>query len=85
MITREELNRLKSVDVRTVDKSSLTNIKDISVNTNIDTQKRILQFIEKTQNPYCLMINGIAVKFAFAESGCGLEECVRGYLKGKLG
>lgn len=83
-MTLHELEQLKAVDIRTVDKSSLVDMRDIAVNPNTDRQKRIMQFIEKAQNPYCLIINGIAVKFAFAENSCGLEERLKGYLKRKV-
>ena len=83
-MTLQELERLKAVDIRTVDKGSLADINDIAVNPNTDKQKRLMQFIEKAQNPYCLMINGIAVKFVFAQNGCGLEDRLKGYLKGKM-
>ena len=84
-MTIQELNRMKSVDVKTVDKNSLTNICDLPVSSNPDKAKRILHFIENVNNPYCLLINGFAVKFVFADNGCGLEEGVKGYIKGKLG
>lgn len=83
-MTLQELERLKTVDIRTIDKRSLADINNIAINPNLDKKERIIQFIENTQNPYCLMINGIAVKFVFADNGYGLEERLQGYLKGKL-
>lgn len=85
MMTLQKLNELKSVDVRTVEKDALTDIKDIAVGACADRQRRMLRFLDAVTNPYCLSINGLAVKFSFTDDSCGLEERLKGYLKGKIG
>ena len=83
-MTVKELNQLKSVDIRMVDKNNLMDIKEVVVSPQLEKRKRILQFLEKARNPYCFLINGVAVKFVFSENHCGLEERLKGYLKGKI-
>ena len=85
MMTLQKLNELKAVDIRKIEKDMMTDMKDIVVSSCADRQRRMLRFLDTVKNPYCLSINGLAVKFSFADDSCGLEERLKGYLRGKTG
>ena len=80
----KEIEKMKAVDIRTVDKSSLNNIKDIRINSKMTVEERIADFIRQTTNPYCQIINGVAVKYTFSNEEVGLTEKLKGYIKDKF-
>ena len=43
--TLEQLKAMQAVDVRTVDRSTLRDIRDVKVNTDLPKQERILDFM----------------------------------------
>lgn len=74
---------MKNVDIRTVDKSTLTDIKDIKINTNKPIRDRILDFIKQANNPYCIMVDGIAVKMSFSDSNETMNDRIKTYFMNK--
>ena len=79
-----ELEKMKMVDIRTVDKTSLSDIKDIKINGRLPVRERIMQYLEQTKNPYCQIINGVAVKYSFSNENVGLTEKLKGYIQEKI-
>ena len=51
--TLEQLKAMQAVDVRTVDPATLRDIRDVTVNTDLPKQERILDFMRQIGNPYC--------------------------------
>lgn len=80
-----DIEKLKAVDIRTVDKSSLSDIRDIRINSKLPVKERIADFMRQTDNPYCQIINGVAVKYTFSNEDVGLTEKLKGYIKEKFG
>lgn len=76
----EQLKTMKETDIRTVDKESLVDIKDVKINPNLSDQERMLDFIRQIKNPYCYLDNGIVVKVSF-EGKCSLEEALNHYIR----
>lgn len=84
MRERMELEKMKAVDVRTVDKASLSDINDVKIDGKLPVNERIALFLEQTANPYCQMINGVAVKYSFSNENVGLTEKLKGYIQEKI-
>lgn len=79
MITSEELKMLSEIDIRTINKSDLTNLKDISIadlNNDRPVNDRIKDFIEQIGNPYCYIDHGMIVKICFTGKK-RIEECMK--------
>lgn len=53
VLTREALEQMKSVDIRTVDPKTLQDIRDVCINTDLPKRERMLDFIRQIRNPYC--------------------------------
>jgi hypothetical protein len=67
-ISKEKLDAMKNVDIRTVDPDTLVDIHDVNVNTDLPKDKRILDFMQQIRNPYCFKCGDVMVKLTFAES-----------------
>lgn len=82
--TREEIEAMQNVDVRTVDPDMLRDIRDVTVNTALPKRERILDFIRQIGNPYCYRHGKYVVKVSFADSDVTLEQLMLTYLRSKL-
>ena len=76
------LEEMKSVDPRTVDRKTLVERKDVHIDTSLNGQERLKEYVHQIRNPYCYLDDGTVVKISFAETDRTLEDCIRGYLAG---
>ena len=81
--TKEELEAMKNVDIRTVDIDTLRDIRDVKVNTDLPKEERILDFIRQIGNPYCYRHGKYVVKISFTDTDVTLEQRMLAYLRSK--
>ena len=79
--TREEIEAMQNVDVRTVDPDMLRDIRDVTVNTALPKRERILDFIRQIGNPYCYRHGKYVVKVSFTDTDVTLEERMLSYIR----
>lgn len=59
-----------------VEDTSLVDIKDVVINTDMPVVDRVQDYIKQIKNPYCYLDHGIKVRICF--SGKRLfEECLK--------
>ena len=75
-ITREELDKMKEVDIRTVDPDTLVDIDDVKINTDLPYEERMQDYIRQIKNPYCYRCKGVVVKISFSGKR-RLEDCLK--------
>ena len=75
-MTREELEKLKNVDIMTVKKEDLVDISTVKINTDLPVKERVEDYIRQIKNPYCYLDHGVVVKLTFSGNK-DLEECLR--------
>ena len=66
MPTLEELQEMAAVNIRTVDRSTLVELDDVEIHTELPLEERIADYIRQVKNPYCHISNGMIVKISFA-------------------
>ena len=66
--TREQIEAMQNVDIRTVDPETLRDIRDVTVNDDLPKRERILDFIRQIGNPYCYRHGKYVVKVSFTDS-----------------
>lgn len=76
MITRAELEKMRNIDPRTVDRSTLVDIDTVQIDRSLSKKERIEDYIRQVKNPYCYLQNGVVVKISFAGKE-KLEDCVK--------
>ena len=74
------LQEMKDMDVRTVDPSTLVDIKNVTINTSLPRVERLLDHIDQIGNPYCFLCGKTVVKIGFADTEATLEDRLEGYL-----
>lgn len=75
-MTREELEKLKNVDIKTVKKEDLVDINTVKINTDLPVKERVEDYIRQIKNPYCYLDHGVVVKLSFTGTK-NLEESLR--------
>ena len=83
VFTREQIEAMQNVDIRTVDPDTLRDIRDVTVNTDLPKQERILDFIRQIGNPYCYRHGKYVVKVSFTDTDVTLEDRMLSYIRSK--
>ena len=56
--TPEEMQEMAEIDIRTVDTSSLVDIEQVQIQTELPQEERIADYIRQIKNPYCYISHG---------------------------
>ena len=83
VFTREQIEAMQNVDIRTVAPNTLRDIRDVTVNTDLPKQERILDFIRQIGNPYCYRHGKYVVKVSFTDTDVTLEDRMLSYIRSK--
>lgn len=80
-LTQERLEEMAAVDVRTVDISTLTDLRDIEIDTSLPVPKKLDAFARQANNVYVNRIGDYVVKVMFQENGASIDEKMAEYLQ----
>lgn len=72
MINRLELERYKAQNLCDCDKSTLADLRDITVDKGKSVYERTQSFLAQVHNPYMFKVGDIAIKVSY---GSGKEFC----------
>ena len=82
---REKLETLKRVDLHTVNRDELVDIREVKINTDLPREERMLDFVKQIKNPYCYKHGKYTVKVSFDdEAGRTLQALLGAYIQMKL-
>jgi len=71
---------MRNTDVRTVDPTTLVDVRDVTVNTSLPREERLLDYLAQIKNPYCFRCGKTVVKVSFADTEATLEDRLERYL-----
>ncbi len=74
--TKQDLEEMAQTDPQTVDKKTLVDIENISIDQDLPKEERMMDYMKQIKNPYCYLDNGIVVKISFSGKRT-LEECIQ--------
>ena len=80
-ISAEKLEKMASVDVRTVDLSMLTDLRDIEIDTKAPVSKKLEAFAAQTDNVYVNRIGDYVVKVRYQKTGPTIDEKMEEYIR----
>ena len=75
------VEEMKAVDIRTVDRETLVDIRDVKIDRSLSLEERVRSFVEQIKNPYCFRCGDAVVKTSFLDTDVTLEDCVESYLR----
>lgn len=71
------LEEMKRVDVRTVCREKLPDIRNVAVRKRNSAQDKVQNYLTETGNPYCFRVGDVVVKNTYAEDGPDLNDLLR--------
>ena len=80
MMTAEEM---KAVDIRTVNRDELVDIRDVVIDQDAPKEEKIKSFMRQIRNPYCFKVGNVVVKTTFADTDATLDDSLEHYLRNK--
>ena len=80
-ITDEKLDAMEAVDVRTVDINTLTDLRDIKIDTKLPVEEKLTLFAEQTNNLFVHRIDDYVVKVRFQKEGPTIDDKMEVYLR----
>ena len=75
-LTEDALREMREVDIRSVDKSTLVDVRSVHINPDLPQQERIQDYIRQIKNPYCYRAGNMIVKIGFSGKQ-SLETCLK--------
>ena len=77
----EKLKRCKEIDLREVNIYEVDDLDKIKISRKKSKEERIIDFINKTKNPYVFKVNGRLVKIEFTDNGKSAEDSITNVIK----
>ena len=71
---------MRDTDILSVDPAGLVDIRDVTVNTALPREERLLDYLSQIGNPYCFKHGKTVVKVSFADTEATLEDRLERYL-----
>lgn len=72
---------LKEMDVQSINKEELTDIRNVLINPNLGKEERIAEFILQIKNPYLFRCGNLVVQSVFADTDVTLTDRLKQYFK----
>jgi len=76
-----DFDTMQSVDIRTVDPSSLTDIRDININPRLPFTDKAISYLNQIKNPYCFKCGDVIVKVSHAQTTTTIDDCMEGFYR----
>ena len=80
MLSREELEKLRLLDIKDISADDLQELSEVKLYSDLPVQERLEHFLCQIGNPYCFKVNGTPVQVSFSSSRKTLDEAVSNYL-----
>lgn len=68
------LEEMKNMDIRTVDRDSLVDIRDVKIDTSLPISERIKSYVQQIKNPYMFKVGDVVVRVSYKENAPTLQE-----------
>jgi len=69
-----DFEAMRAVDITTVNRAELVDLRDVKVNTALPQREKMIDFIRQVKNPYCYKYKNMVIKSSHAETEATLED-----------
>ena len=76
-----DLDAMRSVDIRTVDPSTLEDIRDVNIDPNLPFAEKAVSYLNQIMNPYCFKCGDVIIKVSHAQTTTTFDECMEGFFR----
>lgn len=79
-LTMEDLERMKAVDIETVDRESLTDLNDIVIDTKKSVAAKLSQFASQTDNLFVNKVGDYVVKVTYMDTKFTVNDKMKNHI-----
>lgn len=83
LLTAADIDTMRAVELKTVDRNTLQDIRDVTIDMELPKKERFLDYIRQIGNPYCYRHGNYTVKVSFSNTDATLEDRLLSYLRSK--
>jgi len=76
-----DFEAMKSVDIRTVDPSTLVDIRKVNINPNLPFEEKALEYLNQIGNAYCFKCGDVIVKINHAQTTTTIDDCMESFYR----
>lgn len=80
-LTEEDLDEMASVDIRAADINTLTDIRDIKIDSKLSVGQKLVSLARQTDNLYLYRLEDYIIKVRYQETGPTIDDKMEEYLK----
>ena len=81
MTASELLSEMRNTDIRTVNRDTLTDIRDVKINPSFTAEEKAVEYLKQIKNPYCYKHGKYIIKITYTENAGSLNERLESYLR----
>jgi len=78
-ILNQVIEQLKNIDISTVDRDTLVDIRDVKINLDLPREERLIDFVKQIKNPYCYKYGKATIKIGHIDTEATLEDRLESY------
>lgn len=79
-LTIEDLQKMRAVDIETVEPESLTDLNDIVIDTGKSVISKLNQFASQTDNLFVNRVGEYIVKVSYADTKLTINDKMKNYI-----
>ena len=68
------VEEMKAVDIRTVDRETLVDIRDVKIDRSLPLEERVRSFVEQIKNPYLFKVGNTVVRVSYANTQATIND-----------
>ena len=76
-----DFESMRRVDIRTVDLSTLIDIRDVNINPQLPFTEKAIAYLNQIKNAYCFKCGDVIVKINHAETTTTIDDCMEGFYR----
>ena len=79
-LLKKKIEECKQTNIEDIDPAEIDEIKAVTIDTDVSSTDRIVNFINKVKNPYIFKVNGKLVRIRFSDTDKTAEDCLTNVL-----
>lgn len=80
MANRAEVEKMRQMNIQSVDIDTLVDIRNVKIDTKLDKKEKIEMYLQQVKNPYCVRYKNIKIQMQFSDDGQSLNEKMEQFL-----
>jgi len=76
-----DLEAMRRVDVRTVDRETLSELSDIDIKPDLPFVQKALEYLNQVKNAYCFKHGDVTLKITHSNTTTSVNDCMEGYFQ----